>query len=358
MHLLKNERPVPMGGNMALVPGEYIMEDVDAGMMMSRAGGGECELTPFRECAPLFDGHNSEDPITVIRPGRFGDLILLTPCLREIKRRWAKCPLRVACLPQYRDAIIGLAYIDDYPAYPLAIRDSTDCMVSLETSVAMMEREKDTHMTDLFAERLGLGEITDKKPDFFLSNDERNWAHDAYPKDKKQKRVAIQVKSSTPSRDYPPAQMAKAISRLEGRGWDVLLLGLPHEIRGANRPQVINCANDQLSFRQSAAVLATADVFLGPDSALIHVAGALGVPAVGLFSVVPWKLRTAYCPTTFVIQANKGCDITPCFHAPRSSSGFPLNGPCQKDRKCSALDTIDPHDVVAKVENWADNFAR
>lgn len=360
MHLLTATKPLTMGPNYALQPGTYLCEDLDAAQLMLMVGGGEVRMQSFHDClatlAELPDDFDGK--ITVIRPGRYGDLILLTPCFREIKRRWPNCTLQVACLPGYRDAIMGLPYIDNYLAYPLPIEeDNNDFghLVSLEVLTSLTTREGELHMTDLFAERLGLTAIADKKPDFFLSLEERTWAHDVYPRGKA-KRVAVQIKSSTPSRNYPTIQMGAVMRMLHGRGWDLVLLGLPNEVNGKSEERIVNCAADKLTFRQSAAVLATADVFLGPDSSLIHVAGALGTPAIGIFSVVPWQLRTAYCPTTFVIQAKKGCDIAPCFHAPRGQMGFPANGPCQKERKCCALDSIDPHEVVGRVEQAANSL--
>lgn len=353
MHILTNKNPLPIGGGVSLLPGRYLLDDVDAGEALRKSPGGELLLQAFTLPKPLSGESGIPDAgrFTVIRPGRFGDLVLLTPCLRHIKTKWPKCFLQLCCLPSYRDAVVGLPYIDNFLPYPLPMDEarSNPDIHSLEPLASLVDRERELHITDLFAERLGLEGIENKKPDFFLSNDERNWAHEVYPRTK-HKRVAIQLKSSTPSRDYPKEQMAEVLKRLHGRNWDVVLLGTPEQIVGQSEDRMTNCANDKLTFRQSAAVLATADVFLGPDSSLIHVAGALGTPAVGLFSVVPWELRTKYCPTTFVIQAKKGCDIAPCFHAPRGAVGFPSNGPCVEAKKCCALAMIDPQQVVAKVE--------
>lgn len=348
MHLVATSNQVSIGAGVALQPGHYLMDDSDAAQLMAMAGGGECKLQYWGTSPAPLPGPDGHDTITIIRPGRYGDLILLTPCLREIKRRWPNKQLQVACLPHYRDALIGLPYIDSFLEYPVPMESNMGHVVSLEVLSSLAKRERELHMTDLFASRLGIESIANKKPDFILTQDERNWAFDAYPRSKKN-RVAIQVKSSTPSRDYPPAKMAEVIRMLIGRKWDVVLIGLPHEISG-DSPDITNCAKDNLTFRQSAAVIATAPVFLGPDSSMIHVAGALGTPAVGLFSVVPWSLRTSYCPTTFVIQAKQGCDIAPCFHAPRALSGFPTAGPCAKVRKCYALDEIEPQAVVSRVE--------
>ncbi len=355
MHLLTTTKPLSMGPQYSLTAGTYLCEDLDAAQLMLMVGGGECHL---RDCPVpltlLSSGDYNDFTITIVRPGRYGDLLLLTPCLREIKRRWPRCTLQVSTLPGYRDALMGLPYVDNYLPYPLpwdGQEEDYGLVLSLEVLTSLVKREAELHITDLFAERLGLSGVENKKPDLFLSMEERAWAHDVYPRMGKT-RIAVQVKSSTPSRNYPTKEMGEVVRRLHGRGWEVMFLGLPNEVNGETEKRLVNCAADKLTFRQSASVVATSDIFFGPDSSLIHVAGALGIPAVGLFSVVPWELRTAYCPTTTVIQAKKGCDLAPCFHAPRGAMGFPAAGPCQKDRKCSALAALDPHDVVVQIEQW------
>jgi len=359
MHIIKSKYPIPMGRGISLEPGTYVVEDMDAVKMIQFAGAGRCELTYF-ETNGLDAGERNNPPpsweeesFTVIRPGRFGDLILLTPCLRELKKRFPRCSITVSCLPHYRDILIGLPYIDRFLPYPLPLADiPSGAIYSLESMPDYSEKEKSIHITDLFAERLNLGKIEDGHPDVFLTEDELKWARDAYPRKDGHPRIAIQIKSSTPSRDYPFHLISEVISKLVERKWEVVLLGTSDQISGESELRIVNCAKDNLTIRQSAAVLATADVFLGPDSVMIHIAGAIGIPAVGLFSVVPWNLRTSYHSKTFVIQSKKGCDIAPCFHAPRGAIGWPTNGPCNKDRFCSALATIEPDEVVGRIEQY------
>ncbi len=355
MHTLTNSVPVAIGPNAALEPSTWIMEDSDAGHVLANSPGGSCQVRRWTPHDSLEHVSNPQR-ILVIRPGRFGDLVLLTPCLRAIKAKYPKTILAVATLAHYRDAILGLPYVDEFVPYPVK-QDSIgqSIVVSLEVLLSLAGAEQTTHLTDIFAERLGI-ELPEasRKPDFFLSIDERDWAFNNYPNARK-KRVAIQPKASSVARDYPRELWTDVIRRLHQEEWDVVLLGAPDELafKGNPIPHVRNCTTDKLSFRQSAAVLSTANVFLGPDSSLIHVAGALGTPALGLFSTVPWQLRTTYCPTTFVIQGKEGCDVAPCFSAFTgvNQGAFPSIGPCAKTGRCEALASITPERIVAKLNS-------
>ncbi len=176
------------------------------------------------------------------------------------------------------------------------------------------------------------------------------WANEGYPKFNR-RRVCIQPFSTAPARNYPMELMGKVIGSMLENHFEVLLLGEKGEIKLPDAAPVglRNCSLAGLTFRQSCAVLNTADVFIGNDSALLHVAGALGVPAVGLYGPFPYKLRTAYCPTTYCFQGVLPC--APCFHHVNHArkNHFPDDCPSKQNRLCAALAQIKPEGVVAKA---------
>lgn len=354
MHLLTNKNPVPTSPGSVLEPGRWLMGDAEAARIMLMAGGGECELKAIEsQCLNFQHDTGWPDDIVIMRGGRYGDLVSLSPCLRALRARYKDAKITVSCFPEYREALLGLPYIDGFEPYPMSIRGDIPYVICLEPLTSLGEREKEVHLTDLFAERIGIA-LTHKEPDFYLSNEETDWAESNYKRIEGAKRVAIHVKSSTPSRDYPIDKLNKLIGLLHQQGWDIMLLGLPTQMNwkppgGVEVPRITACMNDKLTFRQSAAVLATCDCFVGPDSGLIHVAGALRVPALGLFSNVPWQLRTKYHDKTFVIQSSTGCPKAPCFHAGHLGQPFPVDGPCMGERKCVALDAIQPETIIARL---------
>ncbi len=144
--------------------------------------------------------------------------------------------------------------------------------------------------------------------------------------------------------------MVEAFRRAD---WEVYLFGRPGEFRtdGPMTHDVMDLSRRGLTWRQSAATLLTCDVVLAPDSSMMHVAGALGVPCVALFGPFPWKLRTAYYKSVHALQGIDGCAMAPCFHAEHTLTGlFPNDGPCMATGHCVVLDSILPKRILAKVE--------
>jgi heptosyltransferase-2 len=102
------------------------------------------------------------------------------------------------------------------------------------------------------------------------------------------------------------------------------------------------------NFRQSAALLATCDAVVAPDSALCHLAGALNLPTVALYGPFPWALRTAYALRTVALSGHGPC--APCFHHERAGEVWPEGKPCAKSGRCEVLATIEPERILAKLE--------
>lgn len=353
MHSITIARTLNLGANGSIEPGRYFASDIDAAKIMLLAGGGEvfAENEDSTHALPA-NGPRPGERILILRPGQYGDLVLLTPCLREIKRRWPECVLCVACGVQYKSVIAGLPYIDEVLEYPVRMEQAPKWIITLETMTRFADREKERHMTDLFAERLGLTGDFDKRPDYNLSQFEKAHAMLKYPRTKKG-RIGIQFRASDLLRTYPGPQLTAVIKKLLGRGWEIMLLGAPDEIQvPTNAPEgLFNCTLDKLSFRESCAVLSTCDAFLGPDSALVHIAGAIGVPAVGLYGPFPWELRTKYAPTTFALQGQGAC--APCHCHPTHFDAFPAGQPCAKAGVCVVLAGIDPDRIIGKLEQVA-----
>jgi ADP-heptose:LPS heptosyltransferase len=222
------------------------------------------------------------------------------------------------------------------------------------------KRGHEVHAIDLKAEVLGVAPLADRTVDYFTTEAEEAWALAAYPFQYAgalpRKRIGIHLSASSPIRDYHPKQMTQVAQMLYEDGYEVFLLGTAKDSGGEDnfvpekyRDRMINLVADKLSFRQSAAVLSTCDALVGPDSSMVHVAGALGIPTVGLFAVVPRDLRTSQYPKTRVITGH--CRISPCLHHPRHAlDHWPKDGPCVKAGFCTALSEINPERVVREVE--------
>ena len=347
--------PQPEEGEVSpITPGEYLVEDRNGAEIMLMTPGATMAIADARYAgnATIRDWHTTS--ILIIAPLGFGDSILLTPCLRQIKELHPKASLTIATLHERRQPFLGLPYVDGFDEYPLPVERLAqyDCVLSLERALENNPMAKVQHMTDRFAEHLGLDELKDKKADYRVTDAEREWVKASFPRPKK-RRIGVQVQAGARCRTYP--RISLLVEALRREGWEVYLMGRPGEFRMETKnDDVIDLSQRGLTWRQSAAFLLTCDVFLGPDSSLLHAAGALNVPAVGLFGAFPWKLRTAYYTSVRAIQGTEGCDIAPCFHAQHTGTlPFPAKGPCFLTGRCAVLDSILPKRIIALCDKVA-----
>jgi heptosyltransferase-3 len=102
---------------------------------------------------------------------------------------------------------------------------------------------------------------------------------------------------------WPAAATAALLDRLAGDGWPLVLTGAPDPaeralvdaIRGATRAPVIDLSG-QLTLAELGALIGSARLFIGVDSAPMHMAAAMGTPVVALFGPSgeaewgPWRV--------------------------------------------------------------------
>lgn len=315
--------------------------------------------------------HAAYHSLFIHRAGGFGDLLLLTPALRAFKRAHPGCRVTLCTMPRYREVLAGNPCVDAFAEFPPTNKEifAHDGVVSFENVIENNPKARVTHAVDLYAERLGVKvDPADRRPDYFITEEERAWAADflrslpnpVHPDNPVQlrsappighqpsalPRIGIQVKASTPVRSYPAGPLSDLVDLLAGEA-QVLLFGAPGEVvtDGPN-PRIVNLSALKLSFRQSCSLLATCDALVAPDSALCHVAAALGVPTLALYGPFPSHLRlTSACQEAH--DAHGVC--APCFHHSRGQEIFPHSRPCARTMSCHVLGGLPPARLFAQV---------
>jgi ADP-heptose:LPS heptosyltransferase len=353
MNILSLTRNIPLAPDNVLVPGKYLSSDLVAMQLILLAGDGSME--PLKESRPFSqDADWNGKRIMFQRVGGFGDLVLLTPVFREIKRRWPTCHIAISCMAKpYGVVLEGLPFVDELLPFPLLCEtaEKYDAWIFYENAIEKNKRAEELHMTELFGEIAGITGIEDLKPEYRIRPTEAIWANEAYPRNSA-RRITLQAGASGRCRRYP--LLGDLLNEIVKKGWEVFLLGAENDIpalRGKKlTPQVRNLTDLGLTFRQSCAVLNTSDCFIGSDSAILHVAGALGIPGVGLYGPFPWKLRTAHSPSITAIQGTGAC--SPCFHHELGNMDnyFPDHCPSKAKGYCQVLYSIAPHRVIEKAE--------
>lgn len=337
-------------GDVVFAPGvRYLVEDHNAAQFMIQ-GGARVNSRGF--CPNLPDGDWNGKKILISRCGALGDLLMLTPSLRELKFRWPQSHVTVATFPRYRGILEGNPHVDAFLEYPL-IEDETEPFSGflwLEDAVETHPDARAMPIIDALARRFGFTELLDRS----LVLDGIVPALEAFPRTGK-KRVGIQTRASAAYKSYERESMDQVAMLLYTHGWEVFLFGNPGEINAPDMPGLVNVTRTAKTVRESAEIAATCDVILAPDSFFVHLAAALGLPCVALYGPFPANLYTAHYPKCRPIQGFGAC--SPCFHHPRGTH-YPPDGPCWKSGRCDVLAKIKPQAVARKVEEVWEEFHR
>jgi ADP-heptose:LPS heptosyltransferase len=252
---------------------------------------------------------------------------MCTPALREFKY---KNPSReIHFYTDYEMLVTGIPYID----VVLPVLESPSDVIWLNYNHAVYKRR---HFAEAIGDNLGVV-VTDVRPDCLVEKNLMNQFHNAW-KNLPRPYVLVQRRASawTPNRNWP------------NEFWEILI---PMLLKSCT---VIEIGQDTLadtckesdnyidlrniSAPELVASIAAADVLVGPDSGPVHVAAAVGTPAVVVLGGYLLPENTAY-PGNFVFYTPVPC--SPCF----------LREPCPHNLEC--LRRISSDSVFqAIMDSW------
>ncbi len=356
MYTLTIKHPMRINGSV-VGAGEWILNDLNAFEMAAASRPpGSSSLEPFRiakkpegewEDTP-DESDRSNRPILIVRSGVIGDLLFLSPVLREMKKNTGK-KIALCTWPKFFSQFEGCDFIEELVAYPIKASSAWKFSEIICTDYTM-ELDHENHATDSFARVLGVPTpLSDYKPFYHVRDEEKESAKKHLFKGRPN--LVVHQTASAPNRNYPLALWQEVIVRLERAGWGILLVGKeqdfpdfpPHSMT----PFIRDISKIGLSFRETAAVLSQSTAFVGVDSALVHLCHALDIPAVGIYGPFPWQIRTAKAPKTTAVSGTGEC--APCFYHAYKGPPFPKNKPCSRQQVCTVLASITPDRICAKV---------
>lgn len=359
MHVVTLTKPLK-DNRWDLPEGHYLAEDLSAFEIGIAADRGTSKISPY---FPVVSSSRSN--VLLVSNGGLGDMLMLTPAIKRFRELYPFSKLTLSTRKKVWCVFEGLDFAPTLIDYPVPLENVSQYDQVLTTEGIQedeSERAKTVPAIDLKAYVLGVEPLTGgwRKTWYNCTEEEKKWAIEKYPRMKggctaSRKRICIQVESSSPTRNYHFTLMGKLFSLLYDDGWEILLLGSPgsrseDSIPPNKRDLIKNLTLDNLTFRQSVAVMTTCDVFFGVDSSGLHVCGALNIPAVGIFGSTHWKTRASDYPSVTAIQSNMGCPISPCYHHPRGASIFPAGQLCATKGYCGPIQAIDPERIFASIK--------
>ncbi len=269
---------------------------------------------------------NLAETNVVVRQGGLGDLVMLTPGLRALKKKEPKRPLVLATSRENIPLLEGAPYLDG--VIPLEQWVGTEFQHCYDLRYAVEPPElgggklpwqdycsKDR--SDIFDEALGVknGHRTFKV--FGLPVNSQSWWKLKTLLDKSPRpRIGLAATCKSVVKCVPPDYISPLVAHLipEFQGTVVLFGqtdGWNRELSGIRGAGVVNLI-DQLSLQEAVALVSLMDIVVSPDSAPTHFAGALGVKCVALFGSIAPKTMTKYYPTVKSLYPEGELSCIPC----------------------------------------------
>lgn len=166
----------------------------------------------------------------------------------------------------------------------------------------------------LLLEKLGMPKPKEVQFPLPIKDEHRNRIKQMF---KREKIITIGPTARWPSKCWPESSFAALANKLiEKTKAKIVLVGAPNEtaiinnvIKAMQHDGIDLCG--QLSLMEIAALLERSSLFVGNDSALMHMASATKTPTVAIFGPTDPKRTGPYNPLAKVVKAEISCQ--PCF---------------------------------------------
>lgn len=221
----------------------------------------------LKDLLPALNKNHNQ--ITVIdRLGAPGDALITANVIRCIKDNYPS--LKVNCITPHPELIRLDPHIDTI--------NQPETFYSFDSTYweLIVRKERSQNIIEHNMVKLGIYHY-DYKAAYYLSEEEKIWAKQETSQSDKPI-LAICTKSKEPVKNWPEANWLKLIQNLKANFF-IIQLGDDKEPSFKDTYRYAG----KLSMRESAAILSTANYFIGPDSLLMHMANGLDIPSTIIF---------------------------------------------------------------------------
>ena len=268
--------------------------------------------------------------------GGIGDILMITPTLRQLKADFPALKLTFAIDMHttgnnvYYELLRNAPYIDFLIDARFVEHGSYEATIDISAVCIRFERKglPTVNRVDLFARACGVPLLRNRRSWYVVEPQEVAYASSIYRQAKSsgKKIVFLHTASMEAKRSWPIEKYIEIVSRAEAEDLPVTFAVMDFNNKYSLWDKHSNCINiSATTLREMAALISEADVFIGPDSGPMHIAGAVSTSSIVLFGSIPPQARINYYPTheAFSLQELSciGCWYATC----------PYNTKCMTD---------------------------
>lgn len=253
--------------------------------------------------------------ICIIRGEGIGDLLMATPIAKFLKTQYPGVSVTFATNFGYLDGALPASlqnnpFIDFVINWDKIDQDDYDVVVNLGGGsigvcpAAIYERPlvEPLNRIDIFARHLGLS-LDDARPIFVVADSEvveaRKLLVDKHLDIEGKGLLLVNPYASNRHRSPDPFVVEEAIRQVRKESENLAVVVTTHSTdwdKDVKWTGVADVVLQDVPVRMIAAIMSFADAVVCPDSAVLHIAGALGVPGLALFGPTDPRARVNHYP--------------------------------------------------------------
>jgi len=256
-----------------------------------------------------------------------GDVLMTTPTCAALKNAFPE-PAHITYATNTRYLEGGLVKVlahnpsvDEVIDRNQVDEGNYDLVINLHCPCVVYERQENPPINriDLFAAHAGV-KLVDKVPKYYLQPDEVRWGKDFLARagvKSTDKTILVHVFTTTTRRNLDSRTFKDALMKLSNKGYKLVILShktdYPSSVVFSNIPNSVVFSED---VRKLAGIMINCDMVLCPDSAILHLAGTLGVPTVSVFGHTDPRARINYYQNTVALWPGQHYSCSPCWNEP------------------------------------------
>lgn len=280
--------------------------------------------------------------VCIIRSvGGIGDVLMTTPTLIQLKREFPDIKLTYAIDMHragntYNELVKNAPFVDEIIDARFVKHGNYDVVMDISAVCIRYERKglPAINRIDLFAKACGITRLRRKLPFYQVEPEEQKAVRYRLHNWKKNGKqfVVLHSASFDKKRSWTPGHYLDLIKYAEQQNPEIHFLVMDFNRVLGDISRYSNCLDvSDASIREKAAYIHEADLFIGPDSGLMHIAGAVGTQSIVIFGSVPPEARINHYPTHKPVRLESlsclGCWYEAC----------PIQTKCMTDLKFSVV---------------------